>query len=77
MEWMKARIKSMIWNIRKQKTSNQNSKKKELKKNQDSVRSLWDNFKFTNIHIIGVLEGEEKEQEIGKLFEKKNERKLP
>ena len=31
VEWMKLRIKSMIWNIRKQKTTNQNKKKKELK----------------------------------------------
>ena len=29
IEWMKLRIKSMIWNIRKQKTTNQNKKKKE------------------------------------------------
>ena len=35
---MKLRIKSMIWNIRKQKTINQNSKKKrESKKNKNSV----------------------------------------
>ena len=33
VEWMKLRIKSVIWNIRKQKTTNQNSKnKKEYKK---------------------------------------------
>ena len=33
VEWMKPRIKSMICNIRKQKTTNQdNKKKKELKK---------------------------------------------
>ena len=30
----------------------------------------WDNFKRSNILIIGVPEGEEKEQEIGNLFEK-------
>ena len=37
--WMKLRIKSMSWNIRKQKTTNQNNKKKEesKKKNEDSV----------------------------------------
>ena len=29
---MKPRIKSMIWNISKQKTTNQNKKKKESKK---------------------------------------------
>ena len=60
----------MIWNIRKQKTTNQNKKKRESKKNEDSVSSLWDNFKQSNIHVIGVPEGEEKEQEIGNLFEK-------
>ena len=31
---------------------------------------LWDNFRHSNIHSIGVQEGEEKEQEIGNLFEK-------
>ena len=42
---MKLRIKSMIWNIRKQKTTNQNNKKeKESKKIVKSVSSLWDNF---------------------------------
>ena len=74
---MKLRIKSMIWNIRKQKTTNQNKKKKRIQENEDSVSSLWDNFKKSNIHNIGVPEGEEKEQEIGNLFEKNNERKLP
>ena len=29
VEWMKPRMISMIWNIRKQKTSNQNNKKKK------------------------------------------------
>ena len=33
------------------------------------MSSLWDNFKRSNICIIGVPEGEEKEQEIGNLFE--------
>ena len=33
VEWMKLRVKSMIWNIRKKKTANQiNKKKKESKK---------------------------------------------
>ena len=66
---MKPRIKSVIWHIGKQKTTNQN-KKRESEKNKDRVSSLWDNFKCSNIHIIGVREGEEKEQEIGNLFEK-------
>ena len=39
-------------------------------KNEDSISSLWNNFKRSNIHIIGVPEREGKEQEIGNLFEK-------
>ena len=41
-----------------------------MQKNEASISSLWDNFKRSNIHIIGVPEGEEKQQEIGNLFEK-------
>ena len=68
----------MISNIRNQKPTNQKSKKKkESKKNEDSVRSLWDNFKRSNIHIIGVSEGEEKEQEIGNLLEKTMKENFP
>ena len=26
---------------------------KRMKRNEDSLRDLWDNFKNTNIHIIG------------------------
>ena len=33
------------------------------KKNEDSLRDLWDNIECTNIHIIGVPEGEEREKE--------------
>ena len=53
---MKLRIKSMTWNIRKQKTTYQNKKKKESPPNENSISSLWDNFKRSNIHIIGVSE---------------------
>ena len=61
VECINLRIKSMIWNIRKQKPANQNKKKKESKKNEGSVSSFWDNFKRSNIHITGVPEWEEKE----------------
>ena len=43
---------------------------KRTPQNENSVSSLWDTFKHSNIHIIGVPEGENKEQEIGSLFEK-------
>ena len=50
----------MIGKIRKQKTPNKNCKKKKGFKNYDSVRSVWNNFKHTNICIMGVPEGEER-----------------
>ena len=31
VKWMKPRVKSMIWNIKKQKTTNQKHKKKRIK----------------------------------------------
>ena len=37
---------------------------KRIQKIKDTVRSLWDNFKHTNIHIIGVPEGEEKSKKL-------------
>ena len=43
----------------KQKTSKQ---ERRILKNEDSIRNLWDNFKHSNIRIIGVPEREEKEQ---------------
>ena len=48
----------------------EHQKEKTIQKNEDSVSSLWDNFKRSNICIIGVAEGEEKELIIGNLFEK-------
>ena len=39
----------------------QNMEKKNEKKNEDSLRDLWDNIECTNIHIKGVLAGEETE----------------
>ena len=41
---------------------------KRMKKNEDNLRDLWDNIKCTNIHIIGVPEGEEQEKGPEKIF---------
>ena len=38
-------------------------------KNEDNLRDLWDNIKYTNVHIIRVPEGEEKEKGPEKIFE--------
>ena len=45
-------------------------RRKIIQKKEDSINSFWDNFKRSNICIIGVSEGEEKEQVIKNLFEK-------
>ena len=46
----------------------QAAREKRIQKNKDSISSLWDNFKRSNIHNIGMPE--RKEKEIGSLFEK-------
>ena len=72
MERMKLRIKSTIWNTRKEKHSIRTAGRKRIfLKNEEGLRNLWDNFKLTTIQTIGVPEEEEEEQEIEKLFEKK------
>ena len=45
-------------------------RKRNPKKNEGRVSSLWDKFKHPSICIIGVPEREEKEQKIGNLVEK-------
>ena len=40
-----------------------------MKRNEDSLRDLWDKIKCNNIHIIGVPEGEEIEKGHEKIFE--------
>ena len=46
-----------------------------IQKNEERLRNLWDNFKWSNIwiipmiQIIGISEGEEQEQEVENLSE--------
>ena len=43
-------------------------REKRLKTNEESLRELWNNVKCTNIRIIGVPEGEERDQGTEKIF---------
>uniref|UniRef100_A0A8D1Y7T5 L1 transposable element RRM domain-containing protein n=1 Tax=Sus scrofa TaxID=9823 RepID=A0A8D1Y7T5_PIG len=45
-------------------------REKRWKTNEESLRELWDNVKRTNIDIIGVPEGEEREKGTEKIFQK-------
>ena len=51
-------------------TATEKNKEKRIKRNEDSLKDSWDNIKHTNIHIIGVPEGEEREKGPEKIFEK-------
>ena len=48
-----------------------------MKRNEDILRNLWDNIKHTNIRIIGVPEGEEREKGPKKIFEEIIVEKFP
>ena len=50
-------------------TAAEQNKEKRMKRNEDSLRDLWDNIKRKNIRIIGVPEGEEREKGPEKIFE--------
>ena len=48
-----------------------------IQKNDKRFRNLWENFKSSNIQIIGVLEGKEQQQEIENFFEQIMKENLP
>ena len=50
-------------------TAVEQNKEKTMKRNEDSLRDLWDNIRCNNICIIGVPEGEEREKGPEKICE--------
>ena len=48
---------------------NEAERKKEIKRNEDNLRDLWDNVKCPNIQIIGVPEEEDKKKGHEKILE--------
>ena len=59
------------------KNNHTEQEEKRIQENEESESSLWNNFKRSNICIIAVSEGEEKEQEIGNLSEKITKENFP
>ena len=50
-------------------TATEENIEKRIQRNEHSLRDHWENIKFTNVHIIGVQEGEEREKGAEKIFE--------
>ena len=58
-------------------THSEQQKEKECKKSDGSVRSLQDSFKHTNIHSMGVPEGEERKRKKLETYLNKMTEKFP
>ena len=50
-------------------TAMEQKKEKRMKRNEDSLRDLWDNTEHTNFHITGVPEGGERDKEPEEILE--------
>ena len=58
-------------------TDAKQKREKRLKTNEESLRGLWDNIKCTNICIIGVPKGEEREKVTEKIFQEMIAKNFP
>ena len=59
-EWI-SDVKDRVVKITATEQNIEKRMEKKKKEEEDIPRDLWDNIKCTNIHIIGVPEGEERE----------------
>ena len=71
-------LKSMV-NIEEEEVNIQPEQNEEtrIQKNEERLRNLQDNFKHSNIQIIGVSEGEGEGKEIENLFQKIKKENFP
>ena len=65
LEWMSSRLNDIEKQIRKLEdrvvkinATEQRKEKKSMRRNEDSLRDLWDNIKCTNIYVTVVAEEE-------------------
>ena len=58
-------------------TAMEQNKEKRMKRNEDSLRDFWDNIEHTNIRIIVVPGGQEREKGPKKIFEEIIVKNLP
>ena len=50
-------------------TAAEQNREKRMKRNEDSLRDLWDNMKCTSIHIMGAPRGKKREKGLRRIFE--------
>ena len=62
MTWKTEWWNSLLWS---------RIKKKRMKRNEGSLRDLWDNIKYNNISLIRVPEGEERERKDSRKYLKR------
>ena len=51
-------------------TTTEQNIEKCMKRNEESLRDLWDNIKHTNIHIIGVPEEKRERKDLRKYLKR-------
>ena len=51
-------------------TATEQNMEQRMKRNEDSLRDVWDNIKWINICIIGVPEGGEREERPEKILKR-------
>ena len=61
---------------KKHSTRKKQNEETRIQKHEERLRNLWDNFKHSNIWIIGMPKGEEEKQEIENLFDNKMKEKF-
>ena len=74
---MKQRTKSVFGRQGRKNPQAEQQKEKRIKRNEEGLRTILDNMKHSNIHNMGILEGEENEQGIENLFEEIMTKNLP
>ena len=68
--WITEVEEQIKWHGRQNGENHCHGKEKiRIKRSEYRLRDLWDNIKCTNIHIIGVPEGEERNKRPEKIFE--------
>ena len=69
LEEMNGRLEEQISKLEDRVVKITQAGQKKEKKTKMNLRQLWDNLRHTNIHIIEVLEGEQRKKGEENLFE--------